>query len=155
MWYPWIYDFFNFIFLLTINYNWWRWFMYSPWNGKNMVRLQQWNMKHGLNFHGIRKFELECHCVDLFHDGEHVKFLVVHFSWQPNCLNVLLLKPTLISNLKIWLVFTMFVNIFLLSPLSFFKVGYKLCSNVYWPCNSILSCMIHNIVYTLDVKPRM
>jgi hypothetical protein len=87
-------------------------------------------MKHGVNLHGIWKLELECHCVDLFHDGEWVKFLVVQFLRQQNCFDVLWLKPNLISNLEIWLVFTMFVNIFLVSPLSFFKVGYKLCLNV-------------------------
>jgi hypothetical protein len=49
----------------------------------------------------------------------------------------------------------MFVNIFLVSLLSFFKVGYKLCYNVYKPRDSIFNYKIHYIIYTLDVKPGM
>jgi hypothetical protein len=73
---------------------------------------------------------LECHCVDLFQDGKRAKFLVVQFFQRLNYLDVMSSKPNLISNLEIWLVFTMFINIFLVFPLSFFKVGYKLCLNV-------------------------
>jgi len=64
------------------------------------------------NFHRIYKFELEGHIIDLFHDGEWtVKSLVVQFLQKPNCLNVLLLKPNLISDLESWLVFMMFIGI--------------------------------------------
>jgi hypothetical protein len=33
-----------------------------------MVRLQQGNMKHMMDFCGIYKFELEGHDIDLFHE---------------------------------------------------------------------------------------
>jgi len=87
-------------------------------------------MKHRVNIHGIWKLELECHYVYLFHDGEQAKYLVVQFFLWLNYLDVLFLKPNLISDLEFWLVFTMFVIIFFQSLLSFFKVGYKLCLNV-------------------------
>jgi len=59
------------------------------------------NMKHGVNLHGILKLELECHCVDLFHNGEWAQYLVIQFFWRSSCFDVLLLKPNLISNLEI------------------------------------------------------
>jgi hypothetical protein len=85
-------------------------------------------MKHEVNLHGIWKFESESHCVDLFHDYERTKILIVQFFGQPSCFDVLSSKPNLISN--IWLVFMMFINIFLILLMNFLKVGYKLCSNV-------------------------
>jgi hypothetical protein len=87
-------------------------------------------MKHRVNLHGIWKFELECHYVDLFHDGKCTKSLIVHFFQWWSCFDVLLLKLNLVFDLEIWLVFTMFIGIFLLSFLNFLKVRYKLCSNV-------------------------
>jgi hypothetical protein len=88
-------------------------------------------MKHKVNLHGIWRLELECHYVDLFHDGEWVKFLLVQFFQWASCFDVLLSKPNLISNFEIWLVFMMFVNIFLVLPSNLFKAKYKLCLNVY------------------------
>jgi hypothetical protein len=40
--------------------------MCSPWNGRNMVT----TMKHETQGELSWKLELECHYVDLFHDGE-------------------------------------------------------------------------------------
>jgi len=61
---------------------------------------------------------------------------------------VLLLKQDLVSNLEIWLIFVMNINIFLVSFLCILKVGYKLWSNVCQPHG------YHNVVHTLDVKCR-
>jgi hypothetical protein len=47
------------------------------------------NMKHEVNLHGIWRHELECHYVDLFHNGEWAKFLVVQFFRWLNCIDVL------------------------------------------------------------------
>jgi hypothetical protein len=44
-----------------------------------MVGLQQGNMKHMIDFCAIYKFELEGHNIDLFHDGEWTKSLLVQF----------------------------------------------------------------------------
>jgi hypothetical protein len=44
-----------------------------------MVRLQQGNMKHMMDFCGIYKFELEGHDIDLFHDSERTKSLLIQF----------------------------------------------------------------------------
>ncbi len=44
------------------------------------------------------------------------------------------------------------INIFFILFLCFFKVGYKLCSNVCQPHGLILNYMINHVVHTLDVK---
>jgi len=44
-----------------------------------MVGLQQGSMKYKMNFHGIWKLELESHIIDIIHNGEWTKFLVVQF----------------------------------------------------------------------------
>jgi hypothetical protein len=78
-------------------------------------------------------FELESHNIYLFHDGEWIKSLVAQFLLRLNYFDVLSLKLNLIYDLEIWLASAMFINIFLVTPLRFPKVGYKLCSNVYQP----------------------
>ncbi len=118
-----------------------------------MIRFKQGNMKHQIDLHGVQKLlELEGHNIDLFHDGEWTKFLVVQFLQRPNCFDMLSSKPNLVSNLEIWLIFVMDINILLVSSLCLLKVGYKLCLNVYQPHDSIVSYRIHNVVHTLDVK---
>jgi len=58
----------------------------------------------------------------------------------------------MVSNLEVWLVFAMFINIFLVTFLCLFKVGDKLCLNVYQPRGLIFNYRIHNVIHTLDVK---
>jgi hypothetical protein len=107
--------------------------MSSFWDGRCMVRFQYKSIKHKMNFHGNWKFELKCHKMDLFHDDEWTKSLVVQFLWRLKCFDVLSSKLCLVSNLEILLVFAMFINIFLVMSLCLPKVGYKLCSNVHQP----------------------
>jgi hypothetical protein len=76
-----------------------------------------------MNFHGNWKFELKCHKMDLFHDGEWTKSLVVQFLWKSKCCDVLLSKLCLVSKLDILLVMSLCLP----------KVGYKLCLNVHKP----------------------
>jgi hypothetical protein len=58
----------------------------------------------------------------------------------------------MVSNLEVWLVFVMFINIFLITFLCFLKFGNKLCLNVYQSHGLISKYMIHNVIHTLDVK---
>jgi hypothetical protein len=44
--------------------------MDSSWNGRRMVRFQERNMKHKMDFHRTWKLELESHDFDLFHNKE-------------------------------------------------------------------------------------
>jgi hypothetical protein len=76
---------------------------------------------------------LKCHKMDLFHDGEWTKSLVVQFLQRLKCFHVLSSKLCLVSNLENLLVSVMFINIFLVMFLCLPKVGYKLCSNVHQP----------------------
>jgi len=95
---------------------------------------------------------LKRHNVDLFRDGEWTNSLVIQFFQRPSCFDMLLLKPHLVSELDILLILTMDINIFFISSLCFFKVGYKLCLNVCQPHGLILNYKIHNVVHNLDVK---
>jgi hypothetical protein len=58
------------IFLLTIDFNGWRGIVDSSWNGRSMVRFQQGNVKHRMDFHRTYKLKLENHGIDLFHNEE-------------------------------------------------------------------------------------
>jgi len=75
-----------------------------------------------MDLHKVWKLRLEGHNVDLFCDGEWTKFLVVEFLQRSNCFDMLLLETKLISNLKIWLIFVMDINIFLVSSLCILKL---------------------------------
>jgi hypothetical protein len=59
----------HFIFLIfIINFNKWRGIMDSSWNGRHIIKFQQGNMKHKMDFHKTWKLELESHDIDLFHN---------------------------------------------------------------------------------------
>jgi hypothetical protein len=86
-----------------------------------MIEFQQGNMKQNMDLHGAWKLELEGHIIDLFCDGEWTKSLVVQFLQRPSFFNVLLSKPHLVSNLEIWLILAMNINILLVSSLCLLK----------------------------------
>jgi hypothetical protein len=55
----------------------------------------------------------------------------------------------MVLDLEIWLFFLIFINILLVSPLRFFKVKYKLSSNIRYPHGSnILDYWIHGFMHT-------
>ncbi len=49
----------HFIILFTIDVNRWKGIMDSSWNGRHMVRFQQGNIKHRMDFHKTQKLELK------------------------------------------------------------------------------------------------
>ncbi len=69
LWYSWIKNILHFIFLFTIDFNKW-WFTNPSWDNWYMVRFQQGNMKHRMDFHGVWKLEMEGHTIDLSHDND-------------------------------------------------------------------------------------
>jgi hypothetical protein len=75
-----------------------------------------------MDLHGVWKFELEGHIIDLLCDSEWTKSLVVQFLQRPRLFDVLLLKPHLVSDLEIWLILVMDINIFLVSSLCLLKL---------------------------------
>jgi hypothetical protein len=125
IWYLRIEHLLHFMQFFAIDFNRWRWFKDSSLNGGCMVKLQQWNMKYKMDFHGVWKLELEHHNIYLFYDGEWTKYLIIQFFQRSYYFNIMSSKPNLVSNLEVWLLFTMFINIFLVSSLQFFKVKHK------------------------------
>jgi hypothetical protein len=67
---PSIYYVLHFIFLFTIDFNRWRGIMDYSWSDRCVVRFQQRNMKHMIDFHTTWKLESESHDIDLFHNEE-------------------------------------------------------------------------------------
>jgi hypothetical protein len=107
-------------------------------------------MKYKMELYRIWEFELKCHNVDLLHDDEWTKSLVIQFLWRLCCLNILLLKPNLVSNIENCLFLMMFVNIFVVHCLcAFSRLNTSCAQNVHQPQGLIFGYKIHNLVHAL------
>jgi hypothetical protein len=98
-----------------------------------MVGLQQGNMKHIMDLHGICKLDLECHIIDFLHNGEWIKFLITSFFKRSCHFDILLPDLELVFIFEAWLFLVMFINIFIVLPLCIFKIKHMSCLNVYQP----------------------